>query len=690
MDTAASAATYMLFGWRPIPIPAREKSPRIPNWTAYVAPESDLDRVFRDPSNIGILLGEPSGHLIDVDLDHPEAVRLADQYLPPTAAVFGRESKPRSHRLYYVPGGMASKKFQTARTTTAGSIMFVEIRSTGLQTVFPPSMHPSGERIEWDDSGTTGDPATISAEALQTAVGELADAAMLAAGVTAKASDNGTARLHPGNGNSTRMEPIDSEDAVKRALLYIAKMPGAVSGQGGHAATLTAANALVNGFCLSVPVALDILEQVYNPRCDPPWTEKELRHKCNEAVKLGSRNPQGWLLNSPRVGGGGEPDDSIYEGGDPFSGKSAAPAADETPDAGNENGTKTSPKATAPSLPEWISARELVQNNPTLAEPIIDGILRTGETMNLIAAPKTGKSVIAMGLALSICTGTLWMGTFSTRRAKVLYIDNELHPATAAFRLGKAAAAMGVPLSEYGDQIDVACLRGKLRDLNQLCRILEKVEVGRFGLVVIDAFYRTLPSGVEENDNAGMAGLYNRLDQTAAKIGAAFCLVHHTSKGAQGEKSVTDVGSGAGAQSRAADAHIVLRPHEEDGAVVMDGVVRSFPPIPARVFRLQFPLFVPDTAGLDPADLRTSKPRRKAKGGDGWGEPDSSPQMTATAFVDRFIGSRERVAATLAGDAADAGIDRATYRILLARAIEDNLIYRKPGRITVYAKHTPI
>ena len=44
----------------------------------------------------------PSGWLIDVDLDHPLAVELADEFLPPTASVFGRVGKPRSHRLYVV------------------------------------------------------------------------------------------------------------------------------------------------------------------------------------------------------------------------------------------------------------------------------------------------------------------------------------------------------------------------------------------------------------------------------------------------------------------------------------------------------------------------------------------------------------------------------------------------------------
>lgn len=49
------------------------------------------------------MLGTPSGGLVDVDLDSPEAVCLAPHVLPETGATFGRASKPRSHFLYIVP-----------------------------------------------------------------------------------------------------------------------------------------------------------------------------------------------------------------------------------------------------------------------------------------------------------------------------------------------------------------------------------------------------------------------------------------------------------------------------------------------------------------------------------------------------------------------------------------------------------
>ncbi|MGI6417616.1 MAG: hypothetical protein ACOX1P_18335 [Thermoguttaceae bacterium] len=61
---------------------------------------------------------------------------------------------------------------------------------------------------------------------------------------------------------------------------------------------------------------------------------------------------------------------------------------------------------------------------------------------------------------------------------------------------------------------------------------------------------------ISENDNAAIMSLYNVIDGYAARLNTAWVNVHHASKGDQSGKGTTDVGSGAGAQSRAADTHL--------------------------------------------------------------------------------------------------------------------------------------
>lgn len=89
-------------------------------------------------------------------------------------------------------------------------------------------------------------------------------------------------------------------DLNERIARYLSKVPGAVSGQEGHTQTLKVAMVLYNGFGLSESETLEWLRQ-YNPRCNPPWEEKDLRHKASEATTLNYTYKRGHLLNNGDV-----------------------------------------------------------------------------------------------------------------------------------------------------------------------------------------------------------------------------------------------------------------------------------------------------------------------------------------------------------------------------------------------------
>lgn len=253
------------------------------------------------------------------------------------------------------------------------------------------------------------------------------------------------------------------------------------------------------------------------------------------------------------------------------------------------------PREPEPLVP--ITPRALFTAAPRLREPIIDGLLRRSEIMNLIAASKIGKSWLSLSLALCVATGLAWLGRFSVRHGRVLLIDNELHPETLASRLQRVAGLMNVSIDDYDAQIEILSLRGRLCGLAGLEALFRSV-AGRFDLVVLDAGYRFTDVGDDENSNAGVTERYNTLDQFAASSGAAIVYVHHTPKGSQEGKVVTDVGAGAGAQSRAADTHLVLLPDSalEPGQLLVDAAIRSFPPIEPFVIRRDEQLWVADDA----------------------------------------------------------------------------------------------
>lgn len=89
-----------------------------------------------------------------------------------------------------------------------------------------------------------------------------------------------------------------SPEIVRRAKSFLLKSGPAVAGQGGHTHTFHLTAALVEGFGLDESDALEALKE-WNETCQPPWSEKELRHKVKDAVrKFGSSPQRGYMLGS--------------------------------------------------------------------------------------------------------------------------------------------------------------------------------------------------------------------------------------------------------------------------------------------------------------------------------------------------------------------------------------------------------
>jgi hypothetical protein len=217
------AAAYLDRGWAPIPVPLGAKNPGRSGWQHLRITQDTLAHHFSDhPGNIGILLGTPSGGLVDIDLDCPEAIVLAPHLLPPTPARFGRPSAPGSHWLYQVAEPVKSNQFRDpTRAREDERAMLVELRSTGRQTLFPGSVHPSGEPVEW---ASDGDPAAVPADELVAAVRRLAAATLLGRSWPAHGTRH-QAALALAGGLLRAEWSIDDGEAFVRAVVAAAGDP---------------------------------------------------------------------------------------------------------------------------------------------------------------------------------------------------------------------------------------------------------------------------------------------------------------------------------------------------------------------------------------------------------------------------------------------------------------------------------
>ena len=77
-------------------------------------------------------------------------------------------------------------------------------------------------------------------------------------------------------------------NTLEAARAYLAKLPPAISGAGGHDATFRAACWLAR-LGLADGDAITLLRQWNGTHCQPPWTEKELTHKFKDARRVAGR-----------------------------------------------------------------------------------------------------------------------------------------------------------------------------------------------------------------------------------------------------------------------------------------------------------------------------------------------------------------------------------------------------------------
>jgi hypothetical protein len=330
-------------------------------------------------------------------------------------------------------------------------------------------------------------------------------------------------------------------------------------------------------------------------------------------------------------------------------------------------------------------ATQYLADYPSLLPPVIGndagvGLLRKTETMNIIAPSKVGKSFLVVDLSLSIATGKGWLG-YETPPGRVLVIDNELHPETFTDRLRRVMEARGITADDLGDRLSILSLRGELCDLEGIENWIAAYAKDELDLVVLDAFYRFVAKGDDENSNADISNMYNQIDRLAKLTGAAFTIVHHSTKGDQSNKEITDIGSGGGSMSRACDTHVIFRRHAEEGCVTVEAACRSWRTPEKQVLCWVYPLWMANE-NLDPNDLKAPKGRHGRQGRDA----ERIAGITTEEFAERYFDEARSVSESTEIALRD-GIPVTKIRRLISAAVAKGLIW--PTRIAGQKAYTP-
>ncbi len=142
-------------------VPEGQKDPGHYGWDPKAMSQEksnqNLHRVENSSDNLGLHL---FNNVVDVDIDTDDPFTLAaiDYFLPHTPHIWGRKSKPRTHRLYTVVsqnGLFDPREHKFLSVAAQIDEIRVELRggdqSNGQYSLLPGSIHPSGETYEWSD-----------------------------------------------------------------------------------------------------------------------------------------------------------------------------------------------------------------------------------------------------------------------------------------------------------------------------------------------------------------------------------------------------------------------------------------------------------------------------------------------------------------------------------------------------------
>lgn len=272
------------FGFNLIPLRTEDKKPKVGylDWCERRQPEWYFEEIYRlhRPCEMALHTGMVwSGlpGLVVIESDDPESAHLVDLRCPPTPMM--NRARRGFHRFYRHPGGdyipQKTEHFIDGRTYK------IDRKADHNYVVAPGSIHKSGHVYSWVTP--------VTRELLDRV--PVFDPDWLA---ESKKPFKGKSLKHTfDHDQACNEEATPLEERIKRATQYAIKTPGTVEGESTASnAALRLAGKIALGFLLPPEEAVKVLMDHWaeKPDQDPPWQEKEIRHKVNSAIA----NPGGY------------------------------------------------------------------------------------------------------------------------------------------------------------------------------------------------------------------------------------------------------------------------------------------------------------------------------------------------------------------------------------------------------------
>ncbi len=304
---------------------------------------------------------------------------------------------------------------------------------------------------------------------------------------------------------SQNQKGIIAKTAETRAREYLKSAAPAIEGQNGDQQTFIVASKLKDFGCDQF-LCFDLMSELWNESCTPPWEPDELRVKIENAYRYG-QNPIG--QKSPELDFDAIPSDTVKQ-----------------------------PTKTNRIKPKYFDEVKVDFNQRFLVEKM----LSPNAASVVYGESNSGKTFFVLDLALHIALGRPW-NDLEVEGGAVIYVAAEggygIKKRIEAFRqFHKLQDTLNVPFALVDIPIDLK------KDAKELIEVVKQAEL-KFGqkvsLIVVDTLARTLGEG-NENEAKDMGAFIQTVDAIKVATSAHFLLVHHTgkdtSKGARGHSSL--------------------------------------------------------------------------------------------------------------------------------------------------------
>jgi hypothetical protein len=293
-------------------------------------------------------------------------------------------------------------------------------------------------------------------------------------------------------------DPVERKHRRELYTRYLETAPPCVEGNAGDRQLFEVVQYGAYDLALPTEDVLDLVREVYDPRCDPPWgdeLDERVTHKSNSAKASSTR---------PRI--------------EPVPAEAARLFTLEPP-----------PKP--PPMPEVIAPAGAKKRDSAIFwddwdEPIdpptwlVEGLIPVSTVGGFVAHGSSLKTWTAISLAGAVAQGVPWLDKYPTKRGRVLILDYES---------GEYEMRRRVRLLEGGRVVGLGAWSMPGKNIDDVELWKELAAIPDISLVIIDSLAAGTSPNVDENGKEAAFPLLLAARYSEG-TGAAVLFIHHSKK----------------------------------------------------------------------------------------------------------------------------------------------------------------